>query len=149
MKNGLSGVRDFLESHPVDRLIGHVGHEVVVRVLREFDLFMSVIDGRRPLVRFAADEAVELVEAGAGRPAVGRPGGADLPGGGLVVLAEGGRAVAVEPQHLGQWRRRCWGVAPVWPGKAVAVSVIEPMLFMWWLRPVSRAARVGEQSAVV
>ena len=38
---------------------------------------------------------------------------------------------------------------PVLPGKAVAVSVTDPMLFMWWLRPVSRAARVGEQSAVV
>jgi hypothetical protein len=42
-----------------------------------------------------------------------------------------------------------FGRRPVWPGNAVAVSVIEPMLQTWWLRPVSRAARLGEQSAVV
>ena len=87
---------------PLDRLVGEVGHEVVVRVLRHLDAGHVLVDRRGPLVRLAADEAVELVEAGAGRPAVGRAGGADLPGGGLVRLAEGGRAVAVEPQHLGQ-----------------------------------------------
>jgi hypothetical protein len=31
----------------------------------------------------------------------------------------------------------------------VAVSVMVPLWTLWWLRPVSRAARVGEQSAVV
>jgi len=41
------------------------------------------------------------------------------------------------------------GRCPVLPGKAVAISVIPPMLFMWWLRPESKAVRVGEQSAVV
>src|SRR5439155_16486644 len=41
------------------------------------------------------------------------------------------------------------GRTPVWPGKAVAVSMIEPVLHEWWLRPVSRAMRVGEQRAVV
>ena len=111
MKNGLSGVSDFWALRPLDRLVGHVGHEVVVRVLRQLDAAHVLVDGRRPLVRFAADEAVELVEAGAGRPAVGRAGGADFPGGGLVRLAEGGRAVAVEPQHLGQ-RRDAVGPLP-------------------------------------
>jgi len=37
----------------------------------------------------------------------------------------------------------------VLPGKAVAVSVIDPMLHEWWLRPVNSAMRVGEHSAVV
>src|SRR5207253_6336735 len=41
------------------------------------------------------------------------------------------------------------GRTPVWPGNAVAVSMIEPVLHEWWLRPVSRAIRVGEQRAVV
>src|SRR5690242_18074051 len=41
------------------------------------------------------------------------------------------------------------GRTPVWPGQAVAVSMIEPVLAEGWLRPVSRAMRVGEQSAVV
>ena len=66
-----------------------------------------------------------------------------------MALAEGGRGVAVETEHLGERRDRCSGRWPVLPGKAVAISVMPPMLFMWWLRPVSSAARVGEQSAVV
>ena len=41
------------------------------------------------------------------------------------------------------------GRCPVWPGNAVAVSVTEPILFIWWLRPLRSAARVGEQRAVV
>ena len=35
------------------------------------------------------------------------------------------------------------------PGAAVAISVIPPIPTMWWLRPLSSAARVGEHSAVV
>ena len=35
------------------------------------------------------------------------------------------------------------------PGKPVAISVMKPMLQVWWLRPALSAARVGEQSAVV
>jgi len=31
----------------------------------------------------------------------------------------------------------------------LAVSVMVPVWTLWWLRPVSSAARVGEQSAVV
>ena len=64
MKKGLSGVSDFWTLRPLDRLIGHVGHEVVVRDRSAASTrLMSFVDGRRPLVRFAADEAVELVEA--------------------------------------------------------------------------------------
>ncbi len=37
----------------------------------------------------------------------------------------------------------------MFPGKEVAISVTAPMLFVWWLRPLSRAVRVGEQRAVV
>ena len=48
---------------------------------------------------------------------------------------------AIGATLLGRW--------PVLPGKAVAVSVIEPMLFMWWLRPDSSAVRVGAHKAVV
>src|ERR1700754_394973 len=35
------------------------------------------------------------------------------------------------------------------PGALVASSVMLPMPTLWWLRPVSRALRVGEHSAVV
>ena len=37
----------------------------------------------------------------------------------------------------------------MFPGNAVAVSMMEPVLTVWWLRPVFSALRVGEQSAVV
>ena len=55
------------------RLLRHVGHEVVVRVVGQFDLRDPVVQVRCPLVRLAAEEAVELVEALARGPAVIRP----------------------------------------------------------------------------
>ena len=42
-----------------------------------------------------------------------------------------------------------FGRSPLEPGAEVAVSVIIPMPTEWWLRPLSSAARVGAQSAVV
>ena len=98
-------------SHPVDRLVGHIGREVVVRVLRHLYLCHPVINGRRPLVRLPAHEAVELIEAVARRPAIRRSGRADLPGGGFVILAEMRRRVAVVPQHHGK-RRHALGTLP-------------------------------------
>ena len=41
------------------------------------------------------------------------------------------------------------GRTELFPGAAVASSVIAPIPTVWWLRPVSRAARVGAHSAVV
>ena len=41
------------------------------------------------------------------------------------------------------------GRSELLPGAEVAVSVMLPMPTEWWLRPVSRACRVGAQSAVV
>ena len=58
----------------------------------------------RPLVGLAADEAVELVEAGTRRPTLDRTGDRDLPWWRLVVLAERGGAIAVHAQSLGQGR---------------------------------------------
>ena len=42
-----------------------------------------------------------------------------------------------------------FGLTPVLPGNAVATSAIPPMLFIWWLRPVSSAEREGEHNAAV
>jgi hypothetical protein len=42
-----------------------------------------------------------------------------------------------------------FGVSDVWPGAAVAVSVMLPIAAEWWLRPVSSALRVGAHNAVV
>ena len=41
------------------------------------------------------------------------------------------------------------GRTELYPGADVAISVMPPMPTAWWLRPVRRAWRVGEQSAVV
>ena len=100
----LVGRQRLLGAHPVDRLVGHVDREVVVRRLPVLDARDAVVDGRRPLVGLAADEAVELVEAGAGGPAVVGTGDRHLPRRRLVVLAEGGGAVAVLAQDLGERR---------------------------------------------
>ena len=93
-----------LAPDPLDGLVRHVGGEVVVRVVRHLDLDGAVVDQRRPLIGLAADEAVELVEAGMRGPAIERSGHADFPRRRLVILAEGGRAVAVLAQDLGQRR---------------------------------------------
>ena len=92
---------------PVDRLIGEIGVQMVVRLglsgelLLGFDRSRVLEQGRVPLVHVAADEPVEIIEAEPGRPQVERPDGAALPGRHVVVLAEPGGAVAVAAQDFG------------------------------------------------
>src|SRR5258708_28086805 len=78
-----------LEAHPGDRLIGHIGHEVVARSPCVLDMCHAVEDHRGPLVGLAAQEAVELFETVADRPTREGSGYAGLPNGGLMHLAEG------------------------------------------------------------
>ena len=52
-----------LKLHPGDRVVGHVGHEVVAGIVRRLDPVQAFVEAWRPLVGLAADEAVELVEA--------------------------------------------------------------------------------------
>ena len=85
---------------------------MVIRVLGRLDLVQAFIKRRRPLIGLAADKTVELVKPGSGRPAVGGPGEADFPGGGLVRLAECGGGEAVQAKHLGQRSHAVGG----WPG---------------------------------
>ena len=74
-----------------------------------------------------------------------------------MILAEGRRAVAVQPQHRGetnQWAPLIYDGTtkvepPGDPDYHFATSMTEPVLAEWWLRPVKIAMRVGEQSAVV
>ena len=100
----LVGRQGVLRAHPLDRLVRHVGREVIVGRPLMLDARHAVEDCRRPLVGLAADEAVELVEARPGRPAIEGAGRRDFPGRRLVVLAEGGRAVAVHAQDLRERR---------------------------------------------
>src|SRR5690606_8097397 len=62
-------------------------------------------EGGIELARLAADEAIEVLEAAAGRPAVERTGRAPFPRRCLVALAELRSRVAVEAQYLRDRRR--------------------------------------------
>ena len=105
----LVGHQRLLLADPADRLVGHVAHEVVALFGRAVGL-----DRRRPfvqrrvvLVRLAADEPVEVLEAAAaGGPVVERPHRARLPHRHLVALAELRRRVAVELEGLRERRAR-------------------------------------------
>ena len=82
--------------HVVDRVVGHRGDQVPARVADvRIDRRGVAEQVRLPLVGVAADEAVEVVEAHAGRPLVERPGLARLELGRVVVLAEPRGPVAV------------------------------------------------------
>jgi hypothetical protein len=95
-----------LELHPRNRLVGHIGHEVVVGVLRQLHMADTVVEVGSPLAGFTAEKSVELVEALMGGPTVVGTRNADLPGGCFMPLAEGGGAEAIETEHLGHRRHR-------------------------------------------
>ena len=103
----LVGHQRLLLVDPGDRLVGQVLGEVValLRRLRRLDRGDPVVEGRVPLVGLGADEAVEVLEAAAGRPLVERAHRARLPDRHLVALPELGGAVAVQLQDLGERRR--------------------------------------------
>ena len=148
----LVGDERFLLPDPVDRLVGHVLHEVIALFgrLLHLDGRRALVERRIPLVRLAADEAVEILEAAAaGGPGVERTRRAGLPHRHLVALAELRRGVAVQLERPGQRRRGVGQHRAVAGRRRVAISVMPPMPTEWWLRPVSSACRVGEQSAVV
>ena len=126
-KDRLAGVGLVDPVHPVDGVIGHRGDQVPGALLAgdRPDLRLRIraihlqsarvtdegIDLRRvaeqvrpPLVGVAADEAVEVVEAQAGRPLGERPGLAGFVGRRVVVLAEPRRRVAVVAQDAADRR---------------------------------------------
>ena len=105
-EEGLVGDQRLLLPDPVDRAVGQILVQRVALLGRA-----GRLDGGRPfeeprvvLVRLAADEAVEVLEARAGRPVVERAHRARLPHRDLVALAELRGRVAVQLQDLGQRR---------------------------------------------
>ena len=91
-------------AQPVDRVVGEVFAQVVALVPASCggsDAGGVAHQARLVLRRFAGEEAVEVLEAVAGRPVVERAGGGRLLGGRVVPLAERRGAVAVVLQHLG------------------------------------------------
>ena len=108
----LVGGKRLLLANPPDGLVGHVIHQVVPLLggLVRLDRRGPLVEGRVPLVRLAAEEPVEVLEAATARgPGVEWPDGAGLPDRHLVALAELGRVVAVELEGLRQGRH---GVGP-------------------------------------
>ena len=80
----------------VDRVVGHVGDEVVAGVSDpRKDLCRVAEEKRRPLVGLAPHEAVEVIEPHPARPLVKGPRRTYLIAGRVVVLAEPRRRVAV------------------------------------------------------
>ena len=91
--------------YPGHGLVGHVLHEVIALFgrLLGFDRRGAFVQRRVPLVRLAADEPVEILEAAAARrPCVERPDRAGFPHRHFVTLAELRRGVAVELQRSRQ-----------------------------------------------
>src|SRR5262249_34030746 len=100
--------------NPSDRMVGQVGVEVVLRVVRGLDRFGAVEQGRMPLIGIAADESVEVLEAESSGPEIERPRLARLPVGYVVVLAVPGRVPTV---LLEDFRNRA---AALWHHRIVA-----------------------------
>ena len=107
-EEGLVGHERLLLASPLDRLVGHVLGEVVALLRRLLRLHRrrALVEGRVVLIRLTADEAVEVLEAAAGRPGVEGPHRARLPDRHLVALAELRRRIAVQLQGLRQGRTR-------------------------------------------
>src|SRR6266849_2588135 len=102
-----------LRLHPADRLVRHISGEVVIRIVRRLHPDGSVKNCRRPLIGFAANEAIELVEARVSRPAVIGPRNGYFPRRSLMILPEGSGAVSVQAKHFCQMRYIVWPDAGV------------------------------------
>ena len=102
----LVGHQHLLLAHPGDGAVREVFRQRIALLGRLGRLHgrCALIEPGKVLVRLAADEAVEMLEARTGRPLVERPHGRDFPIGHFVALAELRRRIAVELQDLGQRR---------------------------------------------
>src|SRR5262245_24343449 len=102
----LVGCGGLLLPDPTDRPLGDRFGEVPLRVVvRHLDRGGVLEERRKPLVRLAALESVEVVETLAGRPPVVGPAGAELVVGRVVPFAEGGGGVLVALEYLRDARR--------------------------------------------
>ena len=71
-EKGLVRRHRLLRLDPIDRLVGHIDGEVIAFRFRRIHFGNAVVDQWIPLIRLAADEAIELVESLMGRPAIER-----------------------------------------------------------------------------
>src|SRR5262245_52778220 len=92
--------------NPADRLLGQRFGEVPRRVVVGHLDRRGVLEERRvPLIRLAALEPVEVVEALASRPPLVGTAGAELVVGRVVPLAEGGGRILIAAEDLRDTRR--------------------------------------------
>ena len=87
--------------HPGHGALGQVFAQVVVLVVRRLDRIEVFVEPRLPLRGLTGEEAVEVVKAVAGGPAVERAHRGGLIGRRVMPFAEGGGLVAVVAQGLG------------------------------------------------
>ena len=100
-KERLIGGEGFLLTNPSDRSIGQILGQVIafLRGFRRFDRGCSLVQCRLPLVIFATDKAVEILESTpAGGPSVKGTDRAGLPNWYFVAFTELRRGIAVQLQ---------------------------------------------------
>ncbi len=118
----LVGRRAALRPDPADRLVGQIAVEDVVRIAdRRLDRRGVLVERRGPLVGVALHEAVEVLEAEPGRPAIERPARSQFPQRRDMRLAEHARGIAGIGQQPRARRRRLGddaGIA-VEPGRGI------------------------------
>ena len=86
--------------HPINGLIGHIGEEVIVRVLWQLNRMCSIVDIWSPLVGLPAKESIKLIETLTSGPAVKGPRNRGFPCGCLMPFSKGCSTIAVQTQHL-------------------------------------------------
>src|SRR5262245_26718421 len=93
----------FLLSYPGDRPVGQIlcQRVTLLRCLWRFDGRGAFVEAGIVLIRFAADEPIEMFEARTRRPLMEGTDGRYLPAGDLVAFAELRRRVAIQLQDLG------------------------------------------------
>ena len=67
-KKGFIRRQGLLILDPRHCLVGHVFQEMIIGIIRQFNLVSAVINKRCPLVGFAAKKSVELFKSLTGRP---------------------------------------------------------------------------------
>ena len=135
---------------PADGVVRQVLVQVValVRGLRRQHERRVPDQVRLELRGLPGQEPVEVLEPRVRRPVLERARRAGLDGRRVVPLAPRSGGVAVVLQHF-RPERAALGYPPRNASQSLANSVITPVHTLWWLRPVSSDARVGEHKAVV
>ena len=151
MNHGRDGARRLDVADHLDRLVGQVLREVValLRGVRLVDVV--VVDRGRDTTGWSRRRGSRRSDrspgAAASSPCVAPAWRSST--GTLWFLPSQNVLQPACPQHLGQRAALRRDARVRRPGSRSQPSVMQAMPFWWWLRPVRKHERVGEQSAVV